>query len=506
MGIALLLGIAAARADDPAISPDGTPPPPALSVTLEPAFTEESQPSPTVPASLWSRIRQGFRLNDLASPLVKDWEGWYSRRPDYVARMVARSQRYLHYIVEEVEKRGMPTEIALLPMIESAYNPVAYSRSHASGIWQFIPSTGKLYGLEQNWWQDERRDVISATRAALDYLQKLYDMFGAWELALASYNWGEGAVSRAIARNAARGLPGDYLSLDMPAETRNYIPKLQAVKNIVARPEAFGLALADIPNRPYFTPVTTARHIDVKLAAKLADTPHEEFVALNPAHNRPVIRADGNRTLLVPADRAEQFAARLEAHDRPFVSWQPYTLGRADRIDRIAEQHGMTAGELRQVNGISANLKNLVGVTILVPANGSTSANLSPVAFTQTPPQPVAAPAPAARSASATHVVRSGDTLYSIARRYGTTPQQVMAWNALRSGQVSVGQSLTIAVQTQTATAAAGTSVKSGTSAKPSRVAQAKVTPGARKSPVRTAAKTSKPAKPVQVAMNTRGR
>ncbi|MGE5027802.1 MAG: transglycosylase SLT domain-containing protein, partial [Betaproteobacteria bacterium] len=243
------------------------------------------------PTDLWERIRNGFTLQEVDTPLVQSHVAWYANRPDYVRRMVERSQLYLYHIVEEVEKRGMPTEIALLPMIESAFNPKALSRSRASGIWQFIPSTGKDFGLKQDWWYDGRRDVTAATDAALDYLQKLHDMFDSWELALAAYNWGEGSVQRAIAKNQRMGLPTDYLSLKMPAETRNYLPKLMAVKRIVMDPEASGLTLASIPNRPYFATVTTKRHIDVAVAARLAEIPLQEFVSLNPAHNRPVINA-----------------------------------------------------------------------------------------------------------------------------------------------------------------------------------------------------------------------
>ena len=244
----------------------GTPAVPAAVGTSEPVATIATapsapiaQPTPPVerppaalneanipPSNLWQRIRGGFRMTDLNNPLVRDWETWYSSRPEYVARMVERSSRVLFHVVEEVERRKMPAEVALLPMIESAYNPQAYSRAHASGMWQFIPSTGKFYGLNQNWWYDGRRDIVAATNAALDYLEKLHGMFGSWDLALASYNWGEGAVSRAIARNQAKGLPTDYESLAMPAETRNYLPKLQAVKNIVADPARFGLQLADV--------------------------------------------------------------------------------------------------------------------------------------------------------------------------------------------------------------------------------------------------------------------
>jgi membrane-bound lytic murein transglycosylase D len=270
----------------------------------------------------------------------------------------------------------MPTEIALLPMVESAYNPQAYSRSHASGMWQFIPSTGRLYGLRQNFWYDGRRDVLAATSAALDYLQKLHDQFGDWTLALAAYNWGEGAVSRAIARNEAKGLPTDYESLAMPLETRNYVPKLQAVKNIVSNPGKLGITLADIPNQPYFATVTTRRHIDVQLAASLAEMSLEDFRFLNPAHNKPVIRADGTETIVLPIEKAAVFEANLETHSRPLVSWQAYTLKRSDLPEKIASKHGMTLAQLKEANGIPPNRKIVAGQTVLVPLRGEVDPHL----------------------------------------------------------------------------------------------------------------------------------
>lgn len=321
-----------------------------------------------VPDNLWDRIRNGFGLPDFSGSLVREQEQWYASRPDYLQRVVDRSRRYLYHIIEEVEKRGMPAEIALLPIIESAYNPAAYSRAHAAGMWQFIPSTGKNYGLRQNFWYDGRRDVLAATHAALDYLEKLYDMFGSWDLALAAYNWGEGGISRAIARNQARGLPTDFRNLALPGETRYYLPKLQAVKNIVANPEHFGIQLADVPNQPYFRAVATDRPIDVKIAAKLADVPLEEFQLLNPAYMRPVIRAKDTRTLLLPADKAERFRANLDIHDEPLVSWQAYTVKRGDRADKIAASHGISVARLYQING---RKKIAPGVALLVPANGS---------------------------------------------------------------------------------------------------------------------------------------
>jgi membrane-bound lytic murein transglycosylase D len=243
-------------------------------------------------------------------------------------------------------------------------------------MWQFIPSTGKIYGLRQNFWYDGRRDVLAATDAALDYLQKLYDQFGDWTLALAAYNWGEGAVSRAIARNQARGLPTTYESLAMPLETRNYVPKLQAVKNIVANPGQYGLVLPDIPNRPYFTTVTTSRHIDVKLAATLAEMDLEDFRFLNPAHNKPVIKADGSEAIVLPIDRVEAFRRNLEAHDEPFVTWQTYTMKRHDDPAAIAKKHGITLAQLKEANGIAGKKRFVPGQTLLVPLKSGAEPNL----------------------------------------------------------------------------------------------------------------------------------
>src|SRR5204862_566626 len=235
----------------------------------------------TPPKDLWQRIREGFGMPDIDNALVREKTAYYAARPEYLQRIFDRSRMYLFHIVDELEKRGMPTELALLPMVESAFNPMAYSRAHASGLWQFIPGTGRRYELTQNWWYDGRRDIVDSTAAALEYLTKLYDMHGDWQLALASYNWGENAVARAIAKNRAAKLPTDYAHLSMPAETRHYIPKLQALKNIIRDPEPFGIALGPIPNQPYFATVEKLRDIDVQLAAKLAEMPVEQFVALN---------------------------------------------------------------------------------------------------------------------------------------------------------------------------------------------------------------------------------
>lgn len=329
----------------------------------------------TVPADdLWQRIRNGFGMPDLHSPLVADRQSWYLNRPDMLHRIFERGSRYLYHIVGELEKRGMPTELALLPMVESAYNPQAVSTARAMGIWQFIPSTGKNYDLAQNWWVDERRDIIASTDAALTYLQNVYDMHGDWHLALASYNWGENAVARAIAKNRAKDLPTDYASLDMPNETRYYVPKLQALKNIVAHPEFFDFHLAAIPNQPYFETVMKPERIDVAVAARLAEMPIDEFVSLNPAYHRPVMNGHQAGPLLLPADKVDTFLANLARHaaaDKPLSNWLTYQMKKGDTLAKVATRHQISEARLRQINGITPRIRVRPGFTLLVPRPGS---------------------------------------------------------------------------------------------------------------------------------------
>ena len=390
----------------------------------------------TPPADLWERIRNGFAMAELNSKEVHNSENLYASRPEYMNRIVERSRRYLFHIVEEVERRGMPTEIALLPIIESAFNPTAYSRSHASGIWQFIPSTGKNYGLQQNWWHDDRRDIVAATSAALDYLQNLHRMFGDWELALASYNWGEGAVGRSLTRNRNSGLPTDFSSIRKPSETRNYVPKLIAMRNIISNPVAFGIVLESIPNQPYFEQVATTQHIDVKLAASLADISMDEFNALNPAHNRPVINVSGSRTLLLPADKVATFMANLENHGKPLVSWQAYQAKNGETADRISARHGISVARLREVNSIARHGRIAPGQTLLVPLNGSSVGMDISVMRNQ----PVT---PKILERSLAYVVRKGDTLSTIAMRHGVSVAQIRSWNN-RTERLAIGQKLVL--------------------------------------------------------------
>jgi len=320
------------------------------------------------PADLWDRIQRGFAMPDLDSDLVTDREQWYNTRPDYVLRMTERSRKYLFYIVEELERRNMPTELALLPFIESAFNPQAVSSAKAAGMWQFMPATGKTFELKQNAFRDDRRDVLASTRAALDYLQKLHDMFGDWQLALAAYNWGEGSVARAIAKNQRLGLGTSYTDLKLPPETRFYVPKLQAVKNILAHPQAFSARLPLIENHPYFQTVDIQRDIDVALAAKLAEVPLEDFKSLNPSASRPVILAAGTPQILLPWDNAAIFKTNLENYSGGrLASWTAWVVPSTMKPAVAAKRVGMTEAELRSVNKIPPRVSIKAGSSLLVP-------------------------------------------------------------------------------------------------------------------------------------------
>ena len=345
----------------------------------------------TPPDDLWQRVRNGFSMPNLEDPLVANRQAWYLNRPDGLLRVFERSRPYLFHIVSELEKRGMPTELALLPMVESSFNPLAYSPARAHGMWQFIPSTGKNYKLQQNAWLDQRRDIIASTNAALDYLQTIYEMHGDWHLALASYNWGEGSVGKAIARNQAKGLPTDYQSIKMPEETRYYVPKLQALKNIVADPELFGIRLSPIPNQPFFGTVELSGSMDVALAAKLAEMPVNEFIALNPAYSRPVMPDSAASPIVLPADKVETYLSNLERHttaDKPLTSWLTHTLKKGEKIDAVAARYGIDGTKLRRMNGITQRTKVVPGLALLVPGRNTVQPDALLAQLPQTPAQP----------------------------------------------------------------------------------------------------------------------
>jgi membrane-bound lytic murein transglycosylase D len=373
---------AAAAPAAPAASaptPVAEPPPTAASA---PVSTSADDAPPAEPAprmrldpdqdaertDLWQRVRHGLQMPDLDGDLVRKWEQWYAGRPDYVQRMSERGGRYLFHIVEEVERRGLPMELALLPFVESAFNPQAMSRARASGMWQFMPATGKDFELRQNLFRDDRRDVLASTRAALDYLERLHARFGDWHLALAAYNWGQGNVQRTLDRHRAAGHATDYTSLrGLPVETREYVPKLQAVKNIVLRPAAFGLVLPPLANHPYFLSVAIERDIDVALAARLAGLSLEEFQQLNPQHNKPVILAAGTPQVLLPYDGANRFLRGLHVHPGPLARWTAWVAPRTLKAGEAARVVGMHEDELRSVNRIPPRMMVRAGSTLLVP-------------------------------------------------------------------------------------------------------------------------------------------
>jgi membrane-bound lytic murein transglycosylase D len=393
---------------------------------------------------IWDRIRRGFAMPDLDNDLVRNREQWYASRPDYMLRMTERSRPYLFHIVEELERRKMPMELALLPFIESAFNPQAVSSAKAAGMWQFMPATGKYFDLKQNLFRDERRDVLESTRAALDYLQKLYTMFGDWHLALAAYNWGEGSVGRALARNKAQGLPLTYSDLRMPNETRFYVPKLQAVKNIVAQPEAFKTALPLIQNHPYFKSVAIERDIDVSMAAKLANVSLEDFKALNPAMNRPVILAAGTPHILLPWDNATVFETNLQARtERRLSSWTAWQAPRTMRAEEVAQQLGISADQLRSVNGIPARMLVKAGSTLLVPRQGKLDNDVTEHLADNG--HLLLAPEVVLRKIRIT--AHAGDTLARLASRHGVSAANLADWNRLQpNAKLSNGQNLSIYV------------------------------------------------------------
>lgn len=362
--LASTLGLS--NVDEPGIRTDSLIPLEIGYTPIHPATIDLTAPTD----NLWDRVRNGFAMSNLNDDLVLHYQQWYQNRPGALRSMVERSRPYLFHIVEELEARGMPTELALLPMVESAFNPMAYSPAHASGLWQFIPATGKRFNLDQNWGRDQRRDVVASTNAALDYLQTIYDMHGDWHLALASYNWGEGAVKRAVDKNEARGLPADYASLKMPNETRHYVPKLQALKNIFGNPALLAsLNVPQIPNTPYFATLEMPQPMDMKTAARLANMSLEEFRQLNPSHNRPVIKAASE--VVLPADKLEVFHQNLLNYQAPLSQWQVYTVATPERIDQIASRVGASTAELIQANGLNGNVRLAAGSRLLVPGSGS---------------------------------------------------------------------------------------------------------------------------------------
>ena len=424
-------------------------PPPSPTVLSAPgpgqAETSPEPPSGEAPAPVpdtWARIRKGLSLPDRTHPRVEPEIVWYAKHQDYLQRTTDRARLYLPYIVRQVEERGMPLELALLPIVESAFQPFAYSPMGAAGLWQFIPATGRLYGLKQGWWYDARRDVVASTRAALDYLSKLsLDFEGDWLLAVAAYNWGEGNVMRAAARNRARGKPADVWSLRLPRETRAYVSRLLAVAAIVAEPDRHGVVLTPILDRVYFRQVALDGQLDLGVAASLAGITLDEIHELNPGFNRWATDPDGPHRLLLPRSAVERFRAglaELPAEER--VQWIRHRIVPGDTLGAIARRYRTSVTALKDQNGLASD-RIRAGRDLMVPVS---------VRATGAPRLSTAMRARLDRAAARSSVksiytVRKGDSLWRIARRHRVGTKQLAAWNGLSMKAVlRPGQRLTI--------------------------------------------------------------
>jgi peptidoglycan lytic transglycosylase D len=456
--IALLL---CACAHQPAAQPKREPvvltEPPAAQTPITPADSASVSVAPSIAMprewqhhngedydDLFDRMRAGFAFDEVQEPAIDVQLAWFEHNPDYLERVFQRGQRYMYHIITEVEARGMPLEFALLPVVESAYEPFAYSRSRAAGLWQFIPDTGARFGLKRDWWYDGRRDVVESTRAALDYLQALHDQFdGDWLLAIAAYNVGENTVQRELDFNRANGKPTDFWHLRLPAETRAYVPKLLALKRLMAEPERYGLEFAAIPNEPYFAVIDTDSQIDLKIAAQLASTSYDELVALNPGYNRWATDPDGPHRMLVPIDNADGFDTALKTlgpDDR--VRFASHEVTRKETLAMIAKQYGTSIAVITKINDVKGG-KVTPGETLKIPEISGELPDkvLLAAARVDRPETDVGG----RRQRQIVYRVRSGETLSSIARRHGMPVTTLARLNNMGAGDTLVkGQRLVI--------------------------------------------------------------
>ncbi len=386
-----------------------------------------------VELDIWQRISHGYQLQHLIdnNPRVDQQRLWFASRSKVIENISERSSPYMYYVVESLTQRNMPLELALLPMIESGYNPHAYSTAHASGLWQFIPSTGRHFKLKQSHWYDARRDIMASTQAALNYLEYLHTLFnGDWLLALAAYNSGEGTVSRAIKRNESRNLPTDYWNLNLPEETQAYVPKLLAISQLISSPLAYDIALAPIANEPYFTAIPLKQQIEIGRLAQLAKLDKKALVQLNPAYKQG-ITYDGPQHLLVPLEHAQLLTTQLSSikpSDR--VQWQQYTVRNGDNLSTIANRHGVSVALLKDINKLSSNALR-VGQVLNIQQGGATLARMQP-------------PASSVQPSRTTYTVRSGDNLSMIAARQKVSVANIKRWNKLSSNALKTGQKLTL--------------------------------------------------------------
>ena len=389
--------------------------------------------------SIWQHVRAGFKLEAHSDKkLLKSELAWYAKHPAYIHRVMERSDPFLHYILSEAEKRDMPTELVLLPIVESAFQPFAYSHGRAAGIWQFIPATGRLYGLKQDWWYDGRRDIYTSTQAALKYLTNLNKLFkGDWLLALAAYNSGSGTVQRAIKKNKKRGKPTDFWSLDLPRETRSYVPKLLALKEIISHPQKYAVTLRCIPHVPGFKRIDAGSQIDLALAAELAEVELDTLYNYNPAYNRWATPPNGPHQLLLPADAADTLVANLEnLNDKDRIRWQRHKIKSGETLSQIAVKYNSTVKHLRKVNHIRGN--NIrAGKHLLIPV-----ASRKHTDYALSAGQRLNTIKRSGKGKTRiTHIVSKGDSFWELSRKYNVGMHKLAKWNGmairdpLRQGQ-----------------------------------------------------------------------
>ena len=399
-------------------------------------------PGAPQPADLLAKLRADFALDYEANRRIEAERSWYARHPDYLDRVFTRSQRYLPYIRAELERRGLPMELALLPIVESAYDPFAYSHGRAAGLWQMIPGTAKRFGVKQNWWYDGRRDIVDSTRAALDYLEYLYKLNdGDWLNAIASYNSGEGNVLRAVRKNKAANKPIDFWHLRVPRETSSYVPKLLALVDIVRDPDTYNLSLPVFADEQQVVVADIDSQIDLALAAELAGVDVDTVYAYNPGYNRWATDPSGPHSLVMPADVADGFIAALaDVPENERVRWKRHKIGNGETISEIAEQYHTTIASIRAANNLRGNTIR-AGQHLLIPVS---TKPLS--AYSQSADARLARTQNRKRDGNKfEHVVKSGESFWTISQRYKVTTRQLAAWNGMAPGDtLSVGKKLVV--------------------------------------------------------------
>ncbi len=405
---------------------------------------ENNTPAPPpAPIDVWARLRNNYSLPVLENARIKREVDWYARHPKYMDRVNERASPYMHYIISEIEKRGMPGEIALLPIVESAFQPFAYSHGRAAGIWQFIPGTGRRYGLKQNWWYDGRRDVYASTQAALNYLQRLNKIFdGDWMLALAAYNSGEGTVLKAVRRNKKRGKPTHFWALHLPKETRSYVPRLLAIAKIVGNPAHYNINIAELENTPYFRRVDTQSQIDLALAAEMADISLDELYKLNPGFNRWATAPKGPHHLLIPVDKADAFETKLASlPSSERMRWKHHKVKSGETLSHIADKYRISLSLLKDSNKLRRNMIR-VGQNLVIPvaAKSARTYRLSEAQRKQK-----ILNSPKSGRFKIIHTVKAGDNFWDISRKYKVGVRALAKWNAMAPRDVlQRGQKLVV--------------------------------------------------------------